>query len=65
MHIFFSVLSLLCSIGAVGTLIYTYVHENKNNDLLIDFHKSLFLRDVAICLFNLALLFELIANMLR
>ena len=64
MYVFFSILSIISALSAVGLMIYTYFKETKD-DVLFDYKKSIFARDVEILLFTLTLLFESLAGMVR
>lgn len=64
MYVFFSILSMISALSAVGLMIYTYFKETKD-DVLFDYKRSIFARDVAILLFTLTLLFESLAGMVR
>ena len=65
MKTFFQILSMFFTFGAMGLLIFTYVKENKDNDIVFDYRKSLFMRDCAICAYNLALIFLILSDILR
>lgn len=65
MKTFFQILSMLFTFGAMGLLIYTYFKENKDDDIVFGYHKSLFIRDCAICAYNLALIFLILADILK
>lgn len=62
MKLLFHILAMLSCMGGLSVLIYTHIHEDGYRDYLFNYQKSLFMRDVAIILFNLSIVFTVLAD---
>ena len=63
MYILLIILSIICVVGAMGSIFYTYYKEAK--DASFGYKSSILARNVTIALFALTLLFGNLADLIK
>lgn len=63
MYILLIILSIVCTVGAMGSIFYTYYKEAK--DASFGYKSSILARNVTIVLFALTFLFKSLADLIK